>query len=84
VRRNAFGETYCHSALEVRHFIDAQHDGDWDVYVSSVDPPDAPGEKACAEIIENVSGDHVCFIEADTVDAVLVIIHEVDIEAPRH
>lgn len=78
MRRNAFGEAYCHTADEVRQILDEKG---WEVYVSesSLEEP-AAGDKATAEILENESGDTVCYIEADTVEEINALITELKLE----
>ncbi len=78
MRTNKFGDQYCHTADEARKVIDESENG-WEVYIPHIEPP-ADGEKASAEVSENGSGDLVCFIEADTVDAVKAIAAELKIE----
>lgn len=78
MRRNTFNDTYCHTAAELRAYVDEHSDGA--VYVGSIDPPENANEKATAEVLENESGDTVCFVEADTVDLVRAILVEVGIE----
>lgn len=77
MRKNAFGEAYCHTAAEARHYIDEHSDGD--VYVGSIDPPE--GEfKATAEVVSNDDGETICHIEADSVEMVRAIVMDAGIE----
>lgn len=77
MRRNRIGDVYCHTADEARAYID-EHASDG-VCVDKIDPPE--GEfKACAEVLTNKRGDTVCYIEADTVEAVRAIVVEAGIE----
>lgn len=77
MRRNGFGEAYCHTADEARQIID-EHENGWEVYLGDVTPPDTEG-KATAEILDNVSGEIVCYLEGDTIGAVRAIAQELKI-----
>lgn len=78
MRTNKFGEKYYTTADEVRRKLD-DHENGWEVYVSQIGEPE--GEiGATAEIVENGSGDLVCYVEAPTVDAVKAIITELKLE----
>lgn len=80
MRRNKFGDIYCHTDTEARTIIDDSENG-WDVYVANIDG--AEGEfGATAEIVQNVSGNLVCYIEAKTEAAVREIIKKLNIELP--
>lgn len=74
MRRNGFGEAYCHTADEARRFIDEADD---EPYLP-VYPPDPPEGDfgATIEIAESGSGDNICYIEAPTVEAVQAILNE--------
>ncbi len=77
MRKNAFGEAYCHTAAEARHYIDEHSDDD--VHVGSIDPPEGKF-KATAEVLTNGDGETVCHIEADTVELVRAIVIDAGIE----
>lgn len=84
MRTNTFGEKYCHTADELRRVLDDKC-GDW--YVNDSDLEVAPedeileGQKACqAEVRENESGDTLCWVEADTKEAVEAILRECKVE----
>jgi hypothetical protein len=78
MRRNTFGDAYCHTADEARREIDNSENG-WQVYAGEIDPPE-DDFGAVAEIRENVSGDLVCYIEAKTETEVQAIIDELKLE----
>ena len=78
MRRNKFNEAYCHTAEEARVEIE-RGEVLWEVYVDRVEPPEL-STPATAEVLENVSGDLVCYIEADTEEGVRKIINELGIE----
>lgn len=78
MRRNGFGDFYCHTANEVRTIIECG-DSRWQVYVVMHEPP-KDGEKATCEVLTNVAGDTVCYIEAKTLDEVTAIVKELDLE----
>lgn len=78
MRRNAFGEAYCHTADEARTVIDASDSG-WDeVYAGHVESPDG-AIHACAEIFDE-NGEVVCYIEAATVDDVEAILKVLQVD----
>jgi len=77
MRRNAFGEAYCHTADEVRKIVDERGD---QVYCPQIDEPSSAEDMATGEVCENVSGDTVCWIEAPTVEDVRKIAREADVE----
>lgn len=77
MRYSKFGDAYCHTADEAKAVIEEKSDGA--VHVSEIDPPE-DNFKAAAEVRENESGETVCFIEADTVEAVRTIITAAGIE----
>lgn len=80
MRRNGFGDIYCHTADEARRTIE-NHENGWEVYQGQVEPPE--GEfKATGEILDNVSGELVCYIEADTESAVTEILAELKLNTP--
>lgn len=64
MRRNSFGDRYCESIAETRGVLD---ECGWDVYVPAecFYPPEA-GRGATCEVVENGSGDLVCYIELPT------------------
>jgi hypothetical protein len=78
MRRNGFGETYCHDAREARQMIEAHPNG-WNVYAGELSAAE-DGVGATAEILDNVSGELVCYVEAKTTKAVLAILNELKID----
>lgn len=74
MRKNGFGESYCHTADEAQQLINNAPDSP---YLPSY-PPDPPeGEfGATIEIAEGGNGSTICFIEAPTVEAVDAILRE--------
>lgn len=78
MRRSGFGEAYCTTADEIRSEIENKRP-EWDVYLARVDPPEGD-DKACGEICQNENGDLVCYVEADTEEAVRALVREVKIE----
>lgn len=79
MRRNKFGEPYCHTADEVRSVLD-NHENGWEVFTAGVMDPDSSLIAFTAEICENGGGDAVCYIEADTAEGVEEILSELKIE----
>ena len=79
MRRNTFGDVYCHTADEVRRHVDEQNDADWLVYATTFDPPESTYKATC-EVLKNVDGDLVCYIEADTLEQVRAIVRELRLE----
>lgn len=77
MRANSFGDKYCHTAQEVRDLLDGRSD----VYVSatSFDPPESHYKATC-EVVENGSGETVCYIEANTLPAVHALVEELKLE----
>ena len=65
MKRNSFGEAYCTTAAEARAEIE-NHENGWEVYVNRIEPPEPPHFGATAEVLDNVSGDLVCYLEAPT------------------
>jgi hypothetical protein len=76
MRRNAFGDTYFHTADELKAELgSAGHD----IYCGQIDPPDGD-DLACGSVMDNESGETVFYVEAATEDAVAVLLEEADIQ----
>jgi hypothetical protein len=79
MRHNMFNEVYCHTVDEVREHIDTRHDADWQVYATTFEPQEGPDRATC-EVLENGSGDLVCYIECDTIEQVRAAVLELKLE----
>ena len=78
MRKNMFQEAYCGTAAEVSQILD-EHPNGWDVYAASFSK--GVGKmKPSIEILENESGDLVCYIEGETKDAIQNILDSLKIE----
>lgn len=75
MRRNAFNEAYCHTAAEVCQEVE---NGDFDEVYASIGVA-AADEKPFAEILDNVDGETVCYVEAATIEEVKAILLEAEI-----
>lgn len=78
MRRSKMGEAYCHTANELRSQVEMGDVG-WEVYATNLSDPEE-GFGATAEILENVTGNLVCHVEAPDMNGVRAILTEVDIE----
>lgn len=81
MRRNILNETFCHSADEVRNFID-EHQPEWDVYALPIqfDRTEPPARRAFCAIHTNQDGDTVCFIEAAKIAVVKEILDSAGVQ----
>lgn len=80
MHQNAFGDRYCGTVDEIVTAIDNRNLEVHEVHLAIIDEPEEPGEKWSGEVAENVSGGTVCYIEADSRDAVKALAKEVGIE----
>lgn len=78
MRRNSFGEAYCHSVSEIAEELEAKDHNHQTVYASTVDVDS--NEKPCLEVLENISGDTVFYIEADDEDGCRRLAEAVEID----
>lgn len=70
MRRNFFGDAYCHTTEEViNELVDEDVDQD-DVYLAEINEPEDGETMYCGEVCDNSAGDTVLYIEALTADAV--------------
>lgn len=79
MKRNAFGDAYCQTAAEARQEIENSDNG-WNVYLGEIEPPEPPRFGATGSVLENRSGDLVCYIEAPDADGVRAIAAELKLE----
>lgn len=80
MRRNHFGEAYCTDSSELLNELDERATTPSSVYLASIDMPEGDEKTFSGEIIENENGETVCYIEADTREAVKAIAKEAGIE----
>lgn len=74
MRKNLFGDIYCHNASEVDWAVDgAGYEPASDVYATNFIEA-AGDDKATCDVAENVSGETVCHIEAASIEEVRAIV----------
>lgn len=78
MRRNSFGEAYCVNSEELAAEIDSAGWFTSGVYADRVRVAD--GETPAWEVLENESGDTICYVEADTDAACQQILRDVGVE----
>lgn len=80
MKRNHFNEAYCTNASELVDELDERATTPSSVYLASVDEPEGDETAFVGEIVENESGETVCYIEADSREAVKAIAKEAGME----
>ena len=80
MRRNHFGEAYCHTADEVNEELSDKGVDVADIYLAEVNGPEGDETMWAGDVSENESGDPVLYIEASTREAVVAIAKECDID----
>lgn len=78
MRKNAFGDCFCHTVTEASVLIEDTSA----VYVDEdhITEPVSDYEDWTAEIVNNDDGEIVCYVEGPTRDAVLAIIKALNIQ----
>lgn len=76
MRRNGFGECYCHKASEAQMIFDDRGIDTTMIHATEIQQPSMDDEKFIAEVLHNDDGELVLYLEADTEEGVERLISE--------
>jgi hypothetical protein len=80
MRRNFFGDAYCHTIGEVLDELSEEDTEASAVYLADVNGPEGSETMWCGDVSDNDTGDTVLYIEAPSRDEVIAIAKACGIE----